>query len=144
MKAHLDSKRSLARFVIWLSILSAGHANALCYSGHPDIDSERRDSKFVFLGKVTSSKVVMSEEEPGFIDHTDYDVAVLQSFKGKPGRDITIMSVNTSARFPMDIGQTYVLFVSVDNEGSYFVNSCGNSAVATIRAGAAKPPKSGR
>ncbi|QWT20151.1 hypothetical protein KPL74_20700 [Bacillus sp. NP157] len=124
--------------------MSASHATAACYSGHPDIRSERRDSEFVILGNVTSSKDVMSKDEPEFVDQTVYTVAVLHSFKGKPARNIKIKSVNTSTRFPMDIGQTYLLFVMSDTDGGYFVDSCGNSGATAKKSDAEKELESGQ
>ena len=123
MMKKLPNKRFLARLTICLSFMSAGHVAAACYSGHPNVYSERRDSTFVILGKVTSSKDVTSKDDPEIVGQTDYAVAVLHNYRGKPGRSIKITAVNTSTRFPMDIGQTYLLFVILDTGGRYLVDS---------------------
>jgi hypothetical protein len=132
---QLPHKRSVARLVLWLSIISSSHATAACYSGHPDVHSERRDSEFVILGKVVASKDVASEDDADYIGQTDYTVALLHAYKGSPGRHIKITSVNTSTRFPMDTGKTYLLFVIRATDGSYFVDSCGNSGAAIDKRG---------
>ncbi|MET0330192.1 MAG: hypothetical protein ABW154_02065, partial [Dyella sp.] len=65
-----------------------------------------------------------------------YDVEVVETFKGKPPHRIKLLSENTSARFPMDKGKAYLLFVSqsstVEMAGKEklpqnYVDNCGNS-----------------
>jgi hypothetical protein len=100
--------------------------SAACYSGHPSAAMEKGTAKYVVIAKVKKSGIVMSKEDPGFIDSTIYDVSVIKSYKGKPAKTLAITSVNTSSRFPMDIGETYLLFVK-QYEGEYFINACGKS-----------------
>jgi hypothetical protein len=85
----------------------------------------------------------MSVDDPEIVGQTNYAVEILHGYKGKPGPSIKITSVNTSTRFPMDIGQTYLLFVMSDTDGSYFVDSCGNSGAASKKGAVAKDLESG-
>lgn len=100
--------------------------SAACYSGHPSAEMEKGTAKYVVIAKVKKSRIVMSKEDPGFIDSTICDVSIIKSYKGKPAKTLAITSVNTSSRFPMDIGETYLLFVE-QYEGEYFINACGKS-----------------
>lgn len=118
-------------------------ASAACYSGHPTVGAERSDSKFVISGRAIASRDVMSPDDPAIVGKTIYDVAVLKTYKGTPGSTISITSVNTSSRFPMNIGQTYLLFVS-EYEGEYFVDSCGNSGEVIEKKSALKELESHR
>jgi hypothetical protein len=125
----MESLRVLA--FIGLLLLGAGTlyplaASAACYSGHPTVGAERRESKFVISGRSLASRDAMSSDDPAIVGKTIYDVAVLKTYKGAPGRTISITSVNTSSRFPIDVGKVYILFIS-EYGGDYFVDSCGNS-----------------
>lgn len=86
------------------------------------VADEYRASKYVFLGKVISQRQI--ELHDGGFDATLYRVAVTQSFKGAPTTPLTIYNSNTTARFDMDVGKSYVLFVLAS--GKYFVvDNCG-------------------
>ncbi|MGA7439533.1 MAG: hypothetical protein WBW32_15545 [Luteibacter sp.] len=104
--------------------------SAACYGGHPNVEAEQGTAKFVVLATVKKSRIIMSKEDPGFVDSTIYDVSVIKSYKGKPAKTLAITSVNTSTRFPMDTGETYLLFVR-QYDGAYYVNSCGNSGTTS-------------
>jgi hypothetical protein len=65
--------------------------------------------------------------DPTGITATLYRIKVLQRLKGAVA-SISVRSENTSARFPMDTGEDYLLFLNKDGK-TYFVNSCGNSAI---------------
>lgn len=99
---------------------------AACYSGHPAPKTEFRESKLVMIGKVVSSKDVMSGEDPDTVGRTVYTVEARRIYKGHARPVISIVSENTSSRFPMDKGVDYLLFVS-EYRGEYFVDACGNS-----------------
>jgi hypothetical protein len=86
------------------------------------VADEYRASKYVFLGKVISQRQI--ELHDGGFDATLYRVAVTQSFQGAPTTPLTIYNSNTTARFDMDVGKSYLLFVLAS--GKYFVvDNCG-------------------
>jgi hypothetical protein len=106
---------------------------------HHSVPAEFKDSRFVFLGRATGSRNVSSPDDPDGYDWTVYDVEVLETFKGKPTRSIQLVSSNTTARFPMDEGRVYLLFVAQSKEGEWtgkeilprnWVDNCGNSGPA--------------
>lgn len=103
---------------------------AACYNGHPSAEMEKGTAKFVVIAKVKKSRIVMSKEDPSFVDSTIYDVSVIKSYKGKPAKTLAITSENTSSRFPMDIGETYLLFVK-KYDGEYYINACGKSGTTS-------------
>jgi hypothetical protein len=55
-----------------------------------------------------------------------YRIARLKSFKGAPPAALTIRTERSSGGFYMDVGKTYLLFVT--QEGSdYVIDNCGYS-----------------
>jgi len=65
---------------------------------------------------------------------TYYDVAVLRVFKGKPPAHLRLFSENSTARFWLDIGKKYVLFVDTNTfdapiDSQLSIDTCGNSGV---------------
>lgn len=99
---------------------------ASCENGHPGVQKEFRDSKVVFVGSVISSKNVSSPDDPSGVDYTIYSLKVERPFKGKTERVVKVSSENTTSRFPMDTGKSYLVFLYNYGDG-YFVDNCGNS-----------------
>lgn len=117
---------------------------------HPAVSDEYASASWVFIGRAVASRDVASPDDPGFYDWTIYDVEVIEAFKGRPPHRVKLLSANTSARFPMDTGKAYLLFVShspmVEMAGNEklprgYVDNCGNSgavkdvdwAIKTVR-----------
>ena len=107
-------------------LLASSLAAAVCLKGHPSIREEYADSQSVFIGKVQLKKSV--PESGGYYDGDEYTVEVREIFKGNPTNPIIIFSENSSGRFPMTVGETYLLFVLYEL-GRYQINSCGNSGL---------------
>jgi hypothetical protein len=61
-----------------------------------------------------------------------YDVSVSRVFKGRPGARLRLFSENTTARFSLERGRQYLLFVSADTfeiiGAQPTIDPCGNSA----------------
>lgn len=89
---------------------------------------EVRTTEAIVVGRVLSEQGL--QEDPTDPDgYTAYDVTikVLASLKGTLPSVIVIRNDNTSARYPMSVGEEHVMFVSRDGH-TLWVNSCGNSA----------------
>jgi len=80
-------------------------------------------TKYVLTAKIVAQKLVGVDKE-GLFKGTNYRVAPLQTYKGHPPGTFSIYSENSSARFPMDVGKSYLLFVYRLN-GQFIVDSCG-------------------
>jgi hypothetical protein len=112
--------------LILFSVIDTCHA--FCTDGrHPSVREEFETSTIVVLGKQVHKRNVSSSDDPEGVAATIYAVSVLEIFKGSAGRRISIFSENTTSRFPMDKGKTYLLFVRASPDG-FFVDNCGNSA----------------
>ncbi|PQO91082.1 hypothetical protein C5614_26450 [Massilia phosphatilytica] len=103
----------------------AAAAHAVCLDGKPSIEQEFRDSAIVAVGVAGAARDVSVPDDPAGIDHTVYTVRLTRVFKGAPaGRAIELVSPNTSARFPLEPGVAYLLFVGEGQDGAY-VGNCG-------------------
>ena len=107
-------------------LLMSTIATAVCLKGHPSIAEEYADSQSVFIGKVTSIQDV--PESGDYYDGHNYTVQVQEVFKGNPTNTVVIFSENSSGRFPMSVGSTYILFVYYEL-GRNQVSNCGNSGL---------------
>lgn len=102
-------------------------AHAVCLNGTPSVEQEFRTSAIVALGVARAARDVSSPDDPEGIDHTIYTVRLTRSFKGMPaGRTVGLFSRNSSARFPLDPGVPYLLFIDNSKDGLY-VSNCGRS-----------------
>lgn len=107
--------------------LHCAGAHAVCLNGRPSVDHEFRASAIVALGVARAARAVSLPDDPEGIDHTIYTVRLTRSFKGMPaGRTVRLFSGNTSARFPLDPGVPYLLFIDNSKDGLY-VSNCGRS-----------------
>ncbi|TBR40571.1 MULTISPECIES: hypothetical protein [Dyella] len=137
-----------AGFSLWLALAtlsSAGHATcwesgegATAVYRDPTVATEFKDAPYVLTGRVLSARHIATPDDPEGVEWTVYTIRVLETFKGKAQPTIRLVSENTSARFDMDIGASYLLFVRhVDTREmagkerlpADFVDNCGNSAL---------------
>lgn len=110
-------------------VLPASTAFAYCPS-YPRASEEFKSSSIVFVGRVMSKEEL---PEPGeFIAATIYTVHVKEVLKGKPSKLTKLFSENTTGRFPMKIGASYLIFASPETFANLklpqlAVNNCGKS-----------------
>jgi len=69
-------------------------------------------------------------ESQGFDEGHNHTLKVTTVYKGEKTEQITIFSENTSGRFPMEIGKSYLLFVH-EYEKRLQIDNCGNSGLAS-------------
>ena len=99
---------------------------------HFPVDKEFQNSIFVLTAKVISARDDFEPVHPKsnrYYPATFYRVARLKNFKGTPPAVLTIYTERSSGGFYMDLGKTYLLFVT--REGSdYAIDNCGYSDLA--------------
>jgi hypothetical protein len=103
---------------------------AVCF---PDQDysvaTEYGESVIVVVGTVTG-KQHLPEPDAETPDSTLYQLSVSDTLKGMSDRRISVWSENSSGRFPMVVGSSYLLFLYSD--GTHLVvNNCGNSGLVS-------------
>lgn len=107
-------------------MLVSSIATAACLNGHPSIKEEYANSQSVFIGKAIAEKAI--PESGNYYDGHDYTVQIQEVFKGNPDSTVVIFSENSSGRFPMAVGSSYIIFVDYEL-GRYQIDNCGNSGV---------------
>jgi hypothetical protein len=62
-----------------------------------------------------------------------YRVEVIERLKGSPPKQLTLFSENTTARFWLDVGQSYLVFITPEQHKTLgkveTLDNCGNSEV---------------
>lgn len=100
---------------------------ALCSDArHPSVSDELRSSTMVLVAKVVANRYESSPDDPRGIDRTEFSLNVVKVFEGFAENPVIVTSENTSGRFPMDVGRSYLLFIKRFN-GVNIVDPCGNS-----------------
>ncbi len=147
MSPPQDRRARTLRAAMGLLLLgmAAPAALALCMDGRaPAAAQEAEHAAAVVQALVTQARDLHEDaSDPHGITATRYAVRVLRTLRGHPPAAFTLHSENTSARFPMETGERYLLFVQRDGAGRYFIDACGNSALlsrsqATVKALAAR------
>ena len=116
---------SLAVCVFASSVLAQSQ-----WKAHPSVGEEFTNSAVVIVGKVVSTRDV--PEAGGFIRGTFYTIQVAEVLKGSSAKTVELYSENSSGRFPMQVGVSYLLFayegVFEGVQGSHLaIDASGNS-----------------
>lgn len=108
----------------------AGTASGSCLDGrHPSPEQEFADSAIVATGTARVARIVVDRDDPQGYIATVYEIRVREIFRGRIPRRLYVESENTSSRFPMEEGTTYLMFLQHDDHrAAYFIDNCGNSA----------------
>jgi hypothetical protein len=109
---------------------------AYCDGGYPNVavSEEVKEAAFIVVGTVTKRKIVLDPEgDPDGYEAELFSVTVEAVLYGTVPdfvlRDhLAIYNFNASSRYPMNVGDKQVLFVSLGADGNW-VNSCGNSSL---------------
>jgi len=100
-------------------------ARVYCMRGPLSVETEWREDPLIVEGAVAGVSRVMGSD--GLLDRTIYEVRVARTYRGRAASRIAVHSENDSGRFPMQRGQSYLLFLSRWEDGHYHVDNCGNS-----------------
>ena len=129
--------RSSIPLVILAVVAAAGADRAplpLCWNydnpldRNPTVRREFGNSDAVVLGRVATADTTL--DETGFLAAEVVHIAVAEVFKGRSRSRLDVFNENSSGRFPMRAGITYLLFAHWQGHGQYLINNCGNSAPA--------------
>ncbi|MGC4095728.1 MAG: hypothetical protein QM706_01315 [Nitrospira sp.] len=121
-----------------LAIMQSGAVYAACPIGVPSLEHEYKNAAMVFVGHVTSEDV--TPESTNQLDGSTYTIHVEEALRGSRSKSVQIFSENTSGRFPMQVGATYLIFahkelnrLQIDNCGNSGLLSEKSKALAIIR-----------
>jgi hypothetical protein len=107
-------------------LLFSATAGAVCINGYPTVQKEYALSKVVLVGKVVQDRQTAGEDDYFDLDGDTYTVVPTHMYKGETKAEVDLFSENSSGRFPMQVGQVYLIFAYEDH-GRLIVDNCGNS-----------------
>jgi len=112
--------------VLVLSLSQAGFA--ACVLSDYSVRAELDRSSAVIVGTVVTERA--TAETKNFLEGVTYNVRVDETLHGRVVKTVELFSENSSGRFPMEKGKTYVLFIyhTVDRLAA---DNCGNSGLLT-------------
>lgn len=110
-----------------LCLLTASLAHAFCYAPQLRVSDEFYVSPVVLNGIVVNSRDLPDPADRDSITGTIYLFRVGHIYHGNVAATIKIYSDNSTARYPMDLNQRYLLFLTKDDKGRWVVDNCGNS-----------------
>jgi hypothetical protein len=126
---------NIAILALILQCAMSSAATAVCPRPIPAPNAEFFKTSSVIAGKVVSEK---PDVNPSYRELTEgwfYRIRVERTFRGTQARFVVVYTENDNGRFPLKVGERYLLFVyRVD--GRREINGCGNSALLS-EAGAA-------
>ena len=123
-------KRTYAILTVSWIFMSSMQAHAVCMQGHPSVRLEYSESDQVVLATVKSLRYVRDPRDQDEYEAVVYHISVQRVHRGDASKALDIYSINTSARFPMGIGERYLLFIHDDPQGKV-VSPCGNSGLVS-------------
>ena len=120
-------RRGVSKSTLFAIILhfASATANAVCPRPIPAPNAEFFKTSMVITGKVVSEK---PKGDPNFADGWFYRLRVQRTFRGAPARSVVVYTENDNGRFPLKVGERYLLFV-FRVQGRLEVDGCGNSAL---------------
>ena len=101
---------------------------AWCPEYNIPIEREYQSSNSVFIAKV-EDEIPVIDKENDFIEGHVYILKSLKWYKGSELPMVVTYSGNSSGRFNMQIGESYLLFSEV-YENPMVISNCGNLTVA--------------
>jgi len=128
---RLPSPSSRISFLPAFLILAVALSHPLVTSAYCPVPEIRANGEFFKSDAVFTGTVLSIRETPD----TDKDIGgwfyrmnVEEMFRGPASKIITVYTENSSARFPLEKGRTYLLFAFKQN-GRLEIFGCGNSAL---------------
>ena len=111
-----------------LGSLTLGAAPGLAFCPVPN--PPRVCTEFFRANAVFVGTVVYVTQKPGgddFIEGWTYELKVKKKYKGIDKSIVEVFSSNDSARLPLRLGHTYLLFPETNDDGILQIYGCGNS-----------------
>jgi hypothetical protein len=103
---------------------------AVCLLDDYSVKAEYDRSTAVVIAKVVSERVIPDGPDPDSLGGTLYGIAVQESIRGRLHGIAEVFSENSTGRFPMLKGKSYLLFLYSEN-GRLSADSCGNSGLVS-------------
>ncbi len=112
-------------FFLFSLVLASGSAQAVCIDGNPTIAEEFASSKAVFTALV-EKRIRVVDTENDFVEAHVFILKLKNLYKGSFPPMVVSYSENSSGRFDMDTGETYLIFSNY-GDNPITIDNCGNS-----------------
>lgn len=119
---------NIAILTLILQCVMSSTAAAVCPRPIPAPNAEFFKTSMVIEGKVISEKPDLNPYDSELTEGWSYRIRVERTFRGALARFVGVYTENDNARFPLKVGERYLLFV-YQVEGRREINGCGNSAL---------------
>ena len=96
-----------------------------CERGLLSVEKEWAEDSLIVTG--TAEALTEIKGADGLLERTVYRFRVARAYRGSPTSTVDVYSDNDSGRFPMQRGESYLLFLSRWEDGYLHVDNCGNS-----------------
>lgn len=106
------------------AVWSGGSVFATCLVGNQSLEQEFQNAAMVLVGRVTSEE--LTPESKNYLDGTTYTIHIEEVLRGSRLKEVRLFSANTSGRFPMQVGVSYLILAYKELERLQ-VDNCGNS-----------------
>lgn len=126
---------ALRHVVALAALVTASQAPALCLdprtsaSGYlVPLAEEVRSADVIVTGKVVRGQVLREDaSDPQGVTAHLWTVRSIRQLQGRAPRLLTLRVENTSGRYPMQLGEEHLLFLTRDDK-HFLVSGCGNSS----------------
>jgi hypothetical protein len=120
-----------------LELILCSLARAACPHPTPAPNSEFFKASVVVTGTVISEEVDLNPYDTSLIEGWLYHLRIERTLRGSPQEFITVYTENDNGRFPLKVGERYLLFV-FRREDRMEIDGCGNSALLSEAGGAVR------
>lgn len=131
----MASISSFFRIVLAIVLTVPCTALAFCTGARrPTLEQEVSEAEVVVVANVIRETILTEDpSDPIGVTATEYRIKVSNFLRGMAQRELTVRSENTSSRFPLARGVSYLLILNRDVNGALFVDNCGNSGTLSER-----------
>jgi hypothetical protein len=116
------------RIIFAVFVLGSKTGFAACLLGDYSVEAELNRSTAVVLGTVIAERATAGTKN--LLEGVIYTVRVDETLHGDAAKTLELFSENSSGRFPMEKGKTYILFLYRELN-RFAVDNCGNSGLIT-------------
>ena len=110
----------LTRYILVVQtvvLVAAIPAKSACLLDDYSVEAEIARSEVVAMVSVSSGRQGAEDSTSDELGGTLYTLVIQESFVGRALGQVNVISENSSGRFPMQKGTTYIVFLYVQEEG---------------------------
>jgi hypothetical protein len=123
-------KKPILQVAVFWALLTLAPSLCVAFCSDRQTTAQQlKDSTLVFIGKVLSQETTEGYDEVNVIT---YHVNVQYSYKGNYPEQVDVITEDSSARYPLKVGEFYLLFAHSRARSEYFRDSTPDQRVLVI------------